>query len=486
VVDCETTGVYNSDRIVEIAVVTMDLDGALVETWESLVQPGRDVGASHIHGLTAASLRDAPSFADVAGDVAVRLHGACLAAHNLPFDLRMIGNEFSRLGAELVALSGIDTLTATGRRLGLACAEHGIELTGAHSALADAFATAELLKRVRLSCVAGGAAAAPTNFARGGRTLARSATAPVVIPDPPFLATLIARLDHGDVEAATLAYLEIVGIALADLRLEAAEREELRLLAASLGLDAAGVAHAHRRLVNELVDGALADHVVSDEELDVLMRVASALEVDPERVELRTRSGRTAASTVSIASGMTVVFTGDDPAHSREELTAHAERLGMTIGRGVTKSTDLLVAFESDSASGKAKKAHGYGVPIVSTKQFAAAGLGDVLDAVGTGGGRKVVTCPDCLTTWTVDARTSGQSRRRCDGCMSARPKAHRARGASPSPRPPGEDAGVYEAVPEVEQLTCVDCSGTWSRERTRGRKPHRCPECIGASQPLS
>ena len=131
VVDCETTGVYNSDRVVEVALVTLDLDGNVVECWDSLVRPGRDVGPTHIHGLTADDLKDAPTFGDiagdVAGDVALRLHGACLAAHNLPFDTRMLGGEYERLGWDLSVSGGLDTLAAR-RRLAVACAERGVRV----------------------------------------------------------------------------------------------------------------------------------------------------------------------------------------------------------------------------------------------------------------------------------------------------------------------------------------------------------------------
>ena len=68
VVDTETTGVYPSDRIVEVAIVTLDLDGNVVEVWDTLVNPMRDVSATHIHGITATMVRDAPTFEMIAGD----------------------------------------------------------------------------------------------------------------------------------------------------------------------------------------------------------------------------------------------------------------------------------------------------------------------------------------------------------------------------------------------------------------------------------
>jgi hypothetical protein len=31
----------------------------------------------------------------------------------------------------------------------------------------------------------------------------------------------------------------------------------------------------------------------------------------------------------------------------------------------------------------------------------------------------------------------------------------------------------------ELEVLTCIQCSSTWNRQKTRGRKPKLCPSCI-------
>lgn len=55
--DVETTGVYNTDRIVEIAILTLDCDGAVTDEFETLMQPMRDVGTTWIHGIEAGMLR---------------------------------------------------------------------------------------------------------------------------------------------------------------------------------------------------------------------------------------------------------------------------------------------------------------------------------------------------------------------------------------------------------------------------------------------
>jgi hypothetical protein len=106
---------------------------------------------------------------------------------------------------------------------------------------------------------------------------------------------------------------------------------------------------------------------------------------------------------------------------------AHAQQLGMTVGKGVTKKTDLLVAHDVGTRSGKAAKARNYGVPVLSSEQFADAQIGDLLEAQGSStAALKVITCPDCLATWTMAATTASRSRRRCDSCAETPPSRRR------------------------------------------------------------
>lgn len=145
VIDVETTGLYRVDRVVEIAIVTMDATGSVIDEFDTLINPGRDPGPTWIHGVTASMLTEAPSFDDVAHHLAVRLHGAVVVAHNLRFDTRMIGHELSRAGIDIDWGYGLDTLHATGCKLAVACAEYDIPINNAHRALVDARATGQLL-----------------------------------------------------------------------------------------------------------------------------------------------------------------------------------------------------------------------------------------------------------------------------------------------------------------------------------------------------
>lgn len=108
-VGLETTGLSPGQhhRIIELAIVHVGEDDQQQAAWSTLINPLRDFGASAIHGITAADLFNAPTFDDVAGDIADRLRGRVLVAHNLPFDARFLSAEFQRLGIQ-TALSPND------------------------------------------------------------------------------------------------------------------------------------------------------------------------------------------------------------------------------------------------------------------------------------------------------------------------------------------------------------------------------------------
>ena len=54
VIDCETTGLGSNDRIIEIAVLTLDpRTWEPTDEYETLINPERDIGPVGIHGITA-------------------------------------------------------------------------------------------------------------------------------------------------------------------------------------------------------------------------------------------------------------------------------------------------------------------------------------------------------------------------------------------------------------------------------------------------
>lgn len=474
VIDTETTGVYPSDRVVEIAVVTVGLDGRVLDEFDTLVQPGRDLSAGHIHGITASMVADAPRWDEIAGDVALRLHGACLVGHNVAFDRRMLAAEYERLASGLHADAVVDTLYGAHGRLSHVCAAHGIPLDGAHRALTDARACARLLVAIAAACAPGGPAAIASTHQRTGRVLRREDAVQVKLPDPPFIAHLATRLDYAGVEDRVLAYLDLLERVIADLHIDPAERVQLLALAEDLGLDRNEVGQTHRRFTNDLIDAALADHIVTPDEYDQLLCVAAMLDVDTTIVDERTRQHRaTTTAPRPLAQGTEVVFTGDDPQRPRSELTEHAHHLGLAVHSGVRKQTGLLVAYDPLSRSGKATKAARYNIPIVSTADFAALRPGDPVVATAAPDGladRKVVTCPLCHATWTVPGTSRASTNRTCTDC---------ARTPRPTPQPtPPPPTPRPEAPSTTAQPGCPTCENPPKRRRWFRRTSTTCPDC--------
>jgi DNA polymerase III subunit epsilon len=481
VLDCETTGLYSTDRVVEIALVTVASNGEVVDRWESLVNPLRDVGPTAIHGISGADVADAPEFADIAGAIALRIEGAVLAAHNLPFDLRMIGAEFARAGVSFDAGQGVDTLRIAPGKLGDVCRRHGIVLGSAHRALDDALATAELLLRVAVPATE---LVAPARFATippvFNRTVVRDAVrGSVVVATERVPAVLRAALRvplPPEENPAALGYLDLLDRVLADLRIDADEAAELESIARGAGLGDEARRRLHERYLERLVDEVVADSHISVDEYGELVRVAAALGLDQNVVHRRTRSGRSTATDMTLVAGMRLCITGDVEASSKEDLSNALRRAGFDVEDAVTKRTDLLIAADPSSQSGKAEKARRYGIPIVPTRAMTAAAIGDTVEVIVLGIERLAAkVCERCGATWATPARTSRRTEF-CDDCRGPSEIPQSSATAAPSP----VEVGANSSPTSMEILVCLSCGRDWHRSVVRGRKPKTCPDCRG------
>lgn len=169
-VDVETTGFDpDEDRVVEVGVVVLDPGGREVSSFRSLVDPGRDPGPTHIHGITAAMVAGAPTFPGIRSSLAGLLSGRVVVGHNVDrFDLAFLRAEWGRgQGGDGGADGGgdagpgplvtVDTLRVAQWFLALrgrasladACAHYGLSWRDHHSALGDARVTAALFSSMR-------------------------------------------------------------------------------------------------------------------------------------------------------------------------------------------------------------------------------------------------------------------------------------------------------------------------------------------------
>ncbi|MFC1410601.1 exonuclease domain-containing protein [Streptacidiphilus sp. N1-12] len=197
VVDVEASGrVPWRHRVVEVGVVLLDYPLLrVVGEFSTLVDPGGPVGPSEVHGIAQPDVVGAPSFRELAPQLLTLLRGRLLVGHHVRCDQEFIRREFARTGTVLPDAPSLCTMALADRVLGLgprslgACCEAaGFPLVDAHTALGDARAAAELLRRclatpeggaVALGRLVGAAAGVPwPRPARGtGRTVPAAARA---------------------------------------------------------------------------------------------------------------------------------------------------------------------------------------------------------------------------------------------------------------------------------------------------------------------
>jgi DNA polymerase-3 subunit epsilon len=405
VVDVETTGVYcNKDRIVEVAVHRLRPDGTVEDEYETLVNPRRDVGPTDIHHITATDVMHAPVFADVAVDVAQRLQNAVVVGHNVRFDLAFLASELAQLNVNLPDLPRLCTLRLSHRFLPIqarslrdCCAEVGIRHDAAHSSLADARATGQLLKvLIELAredgiCELRDLGCEPLAFpipwisgSPSGKRCTRSDASRVASEARGFLARIVGKLAGDEATNADDAeYMAVLDRALEDRTVTPAEGEALIEVARRFGLTRADVARAHDAYVQGLVAAAWADGDVTDVELRDLVLVGEMLGVPPERV-VRYVQQRPVSIPAPVCKedlrGKLVCFTG-----SLEEYTFNGEPLtrglveslatgaGLVVWPRVTKKLDILVVADANTLSTKATKARDYGTRIMAATAFFAA-----------------------------------------------------------------------------------------------------------------
>lgn len=162
VVDLETSGLSSRrHRVLQMGVVVVTADGRVVDRWSSLVKLRwrfQRVGPTEIHGITRATLRDAPRLDDALDELGRRIEGSIFTAHNAAFDAGFLARAARRRPAADPVRRGLETQLCTLRmsrrldpdrqlshRLADVCERYGVALERPHDALADAEATAAIL-----------------------------------------------------------------------------------------------------------------------------------------------------------------------------------------------------------------------------------------------------------------------------------------------------------------------------------------------------
>ena len=156
ILDVETTGFMPHDRIVEIAIIKIDKDYKIQTSYQTLLNPKRDVGPTKIHGITASMVKEAPQFRDIA-DTLTRLltKKTLIIGHNVSFDLRFIEGELRSALHRDFSFNSFDTLKTARKHMNLPsykldalCSHLNITNQLQHSAMGDTEATLQLFKHL--------------------------------------------------------------------------------------------------------------------------------------------------------------------------------------------------------------------------------------------------------------------------------------------------------------------------------------------------
>ncbi|MBL4952188.1 3'-5' exonuclease [Neobacillus sp. YIM B02564] len=157
--DTETTGLSNSDQIIEIAGAKV-VNGQIVDEFEALINPGFYINMriTEITGITNDDLRGKPSEQEIIPSFLEWLNGVdFLVAHNLPFDARMLKAACRRVGLPLFSGDGVCTLQIAKKllpgqkshKLGILCDYFGIPLINAHRAINDVRGTVKVFEKFK-------------------------------------------------------------------------------------------------------------------------------------------------------------------------------------------------------------------------------------------------------------------------------------------------------------------------------------------------
>lgn len=385
VIDLETTGFRPSDRVVEIGVVLMDHDLVEEGTWETLIQPDRDIDNAHVHGITATDLVRAPRFSGIAKELAELLSGRVLIAHNAPFDTRFLVGEFARVGVDLPSPSAWsqctqrlsrELLPGSPERLSAALDVLGLKNSRPHAALSDALATADLYREIITNyaasnhhleglllptpLLAGDASVMPEKVVIRGEEEAGAAG---------WLQRLADHIpDTGLIEVD--GYRQTLRASLIDGQLSVSEVEQLINTAEQLGISRDEASEIHGDYLRQLAVEAWADGVVTPDERQSMHDIAVQLGVDAREVEKLLKEPVEGESEYfGLRPGDRVSFTGLLEL-GRDNWESRATAAGLSVG-GVTRTSAVVVSANPDSMSGKARSARQHRVPIIDEPTFA-------------------------------------------------------------------------------------------------------------------
>lgn len=157
VFDFETTGFeFNKNEIIEIGAVKLK-NGVICEQFSTFVKPKSPIPPeiTNLTHITNDMVKDAYPIEKIIPDFYKFCYGAVIMAYNIDFDYKFLdfnakklGYNFNNRQVDALYLARLNVAGAKNFKLGSICAKLGVSLEGAHRAVNDAVATAEVVKLI--------------------------------------------------------------------------------------------------------------------------------------------------------------------------------------------------------------------------------------------------------------------------------------------------------------------------------------------------
>ncbi len=406
IISLETTGIspQHGDHLIELAIQTVNWNGELLDSYETLIHPGIDIEGFQIHGITDDMVKNAPSISDIVPDILSRLNGRTLVAHDLDFALRFLE---PALNGNIQKLKGICTLKLFNlvspdsglRRLEQLCTYYDIDFSVRHSAKSDSLATAKLFsilknlfsQQFELETFMHDFLHL-TNIEDCPRErnlfIKRKEAKNIATIQKTKLYDLLNRLTSNAGDSVPVRqYLNVLDRALADRILEEKEIISLVELAKDYKLSKDQVMEIHEEYLRKLIRIYLLDEILTSVEMDDLNLVSELLCILPKELDLLIKYERTkipittpgVQKKLKTLGGKSVCFSGhlnckiNGNRIDRDLAQQLVKERGLIVKRVVSKNVDYLITAHSEQFSGKGRKnrkAMEYNVNVIDEKIF--------------------------------------------------------------------------------------------------------------------
>jgi DNA polymerase III epsilon subunit family exonuclease len=368
-VDIETTGFGKSDRILEIGAVVFDTTRmTVVSEIETIINPLRNIpeNTSDVHGLTSEQVSLAPTFEEIAPSIASMFENRKLIFHNASFDVRLLNQEFQRLGLSPEFKDVDCTYKISGQSLPVAAAQVEYEFQH-HSALEDARAALAVWVSSVMNLDHATLWLDSLEVAADFRTLTRSQLGSLGVEmNSKGLANLELRLPTVGSEQA---YVGLLDSYLRDFSIDNIEALGLEEFAETSKISPARVIALHEIYLAEVENAARRDGIVTEAESAFFRRMALALGLDRELPPTNSKSELPAQGSLICVTGTATV---DGERFTKDAIQKLIESKGYVFTDQMSKKLGiaLLVQDAPGSQSSKITKAQAWGIPRMVLEDF--------------------------------------------------------------------------------------------------------------------